>query len=151
MERLLDAVYRTLHAAYDRAYKAFQFVDLIWSIVWAATKVGGGAILGVVLAIAIQVGTVVAVFRCFFPIKSPTTSEQDSFIGFLLHNAPVISAFIYFAVGESAVVIIIFIILDSIFTFKLTFLLGSRGEDAEGYFSPIGDGTTDADDDPLTF
>ena len=149
MERVLDAAYRALSAAYDRAFAAYQLVDLIWSVAWAGLKYGGGSILGVILAIAIQVGTVVGVFRCFFPIKS-TTGEQDPFLDFLLLNAPMISAFIYFAVGESAIVIIIFFILDSIFTFKLTFLLGSRGEDAEGHYSPIGGVATDADD-PLTF
>jgi hypothetical protein len=150
MERLLDGAYRMLHAAYDRAYAAFQLVDLIWSIVWAAVKVGGGSILGVILALAIQVRTAFGIYRCFFGPEFPTTGEQDSPFGPFIPGAPIISAFILFAVGESVVVIIIFFILDSLFTFKLTFLLGSRGEDAEGHFSPIGDGTTDADD-PLSF
>ena len=151
MERLLDGAYRTLHAAYDRAYAAFQLVDLIWSVVYAAVKVGGGSILGLTLAIAIQVGTVVGVYRSFFPLQSPTTGEQGSPLGPFIPGAPVISAFIYFAVGESSVIIIIFLILESIFTFKLIFLLGPRGDDGEGHYSPIGDGITDAADDPLTF
>jgi hypothetical protein len=67
-----------------------------------------------------------------------------------VQDAPVISAFITFAVGESASVIIIYLILDSIFGFKLVFLLGSRDDDAEGLYSPIGEGSAEAED-PLTF
>ncbi len=146
MERLLDAAYRSLHAVYDRAWAAYQLVDLLWSSAWAGVKYGGGSILGVILAVAIQVRTVLGIYRCFFGPAFPTTGEQDSPFGPFIPGAPIISAFILFAVGESAVVIIIFLILHSIFTFKLKFLLGTRDEDAEGPFSPIGDGTTDADD-----
>ncbi len=150
MERLLDAAFRSLSAVYDRAWAAYQLVDLIWSMAWAGMKYGGGSILGVILALAIQVRTVFGIYRCFFGPEFPTTGEEDSLFGPFIPGAPVISAAILFAIGESAVVIIIFLILHSIFTFKFTYLLGTRDEDEEGHFTPIGDGATDADD-PLIF
>jgi hypothetical protein len=150
MERLLDAAYRWLHAAYDRAWAAYKLVDILWSGVWAAVKVGGGSILGVIFAIALQARIVLGIFRCFFGPEFPTTGEQDSPFGPFIPGAPIISAFILFAVGESIIVFIIFWTLHSIFTFKLEFLLGTRDKDAEGPYSPIGDVTTDAED-PLPF
>src|SRR5436305_3242962 len=98
MERLLDAVYRSLNAAYDRAWASYQFVDIIWSVVWAAVKVGGGSILGVIFAIALQARIVFGIYRCFFGPEFPTTGEQDSPFGPFIPGAPIISAVILFAV-----------------------------------------------------
>ncbi len=150
MERLLDFSYRMLRAAYQFSVAAFRLVDLLWSVAAAAVKVGGGSFLAIVLALSIQAATGYAVYRCLFPPELPPNNGWLILLTVIVRNAPVISAFVVFAVGESAVVIIIGATLDSIFTFRLNFILGSRDDDAEGLYSPIGEGPGEPDD-PLTF
>lgn len=150
MERLLDATYQTLRAAMKVADGAYRLVDLIWSVVFAAVKVGGGSILGAVVALVIQAITVLFVYRCFFPLESFARNENASYFAWFILHFPVISAFLSFAVGESIVVIILTLILESLLHFRLTFILGSRDTDHEGHYSPIG-GDATYFEDPFTF
>jgi hypothetical protein len=150
MARLLDAAYQTLRAAEKVANWAYRLVDLLWSVVFAAVKVGGGSILGAIVALAIQAFTILFVYRCFFPLESfARTANASSFAWFIL-NFPIISAFLAFFVGESIVVVIIWTILWSLLHFELKFVFGTRERDEQDFYSPIGGETADAED-LLTF
>jgi hypothetical protein len=146
MERLLDAAYQTLKAAEKVADWAYRLVDLLWSVVVAAVKYGGGSILGVIVALAVQAFTVLFVYRCFFPLESFARTANVSYFAWFILNFPIISAFIAFAVGESIVVVIIWTILWSLLHFELKFVFGTRDQDEKDFYSPIGGESADAED-----
>lgn len=141
LESLFDAFYR----AYRVALAAFKFVDLLVSVVASAIGYALGAVIRVVLAVIVQAATVYGIYCCFFPPESP--SKVIAFAG----DYPVFCAFGVFAVGETAVVLLIFALFRTLLTFKLQFLFDSDkiGKKDDPY-SPFDDEPTEAID-PLSF
>jgi hypothetical protein len=151
MDRFLDAAYRMLRAAYGVSFEAYKVVDLIWSAVIAVAKHVGVAVLGAGLAIFGEYATFTIVYTILFGPDDFARESNPGLISVFVHYFPLMAACVLFVAGQSIVVVIVTIALEMLLGFRLTFVLGTRNNVAEeGFYSPIGDGTTDAED-PLTF
>ena len=148
---VLDAAYRRLRAAYGGAFEAYKVVDLIWSAVFAVGKHVGVAVLGVGLAIFGEYATFTCVYTILFGPDDFARDSNPGLISALIHYFPLMAAFVVFVAGQSIVVVIVTIALEALLFFRLNFFFRTPNNvEEEGFYSPIGDGTTDAED-PLTF
>ena len=144
MARFLEALFDAVYGAYNAALSALRLVDLLVSVVFAATCYVMGALLLVIAIVAVQGGTIYGVYLCLFPPES--TSDFVQFVS----SYRLLFAFAVFAAGEVVVVLLVFWLFCILLTFKFSYVFESdkigRGDEL---YSPFGDDTTDAD--PLTF